>query len=344
MSVFNPSGDVGSSSEDEDVFEKEMVKFQKTIEEKEKRDVANLEISLNKDGLRRLLSETQDAGHRDMLERFIRLPDKIEFKPGINLIIGDNGGGKSTLAKALFLAMKVDQTADSLRKCAYESDAFRQAQTTSQETVFNPRGNRWELMWIHQAGLAAEIAKNIEITDAHSADSVEYCDIPEIIGEVKSRQQEDVRDIKELNVMQRHREQGLREIASKEGRAYEGTSTPVLLNVQIIGEVAGQNKGRSHRQTIDSILFDKMYNGRVKKEGKPYIHFLDEPEAGASPWVHEKLEGWIDTVTDINPQKPKSIVITPTNSVVLYMSGLPRIDLRYPEKGIHVPDGSPDES
>lgn len=91
---------------------------------------------------------------------------------------------------------------------------------------------------------------------------------------------------------------------------------------------------RSHRQTVD---FGLSYMTGAKKDGQnPGVYFLDEPETGMSPRRHRKIIEELRELTIKN-----SIVIVPTNSVVLFESDLPRIDLGCPERGIFRPSQYP---
>jgi len=91
---------------------------------------------------------------------------------------------------------------------------------------------------------------------------------------------------------------------------------------------------RSHRQTVD-FAFSQIREGKDRGE-HPGVYIIDEPETGMSPRRHRGIAEELYGSTVDN-----SIIITPTNSVVLFESDLPRIDLDFPERGIHRPSEYP---
>ena len=53
-----------------------------------------------------------------VLEAIARLPERLEFKPGVTLIFGENGGGKTTLANAIRLSLNAEKL---LKDGSYDS-------------------------------------------------------------------------------------------------------------------------------------------------------------------------------------------------------------------------------
>lgn len=116
--------------------------------------------------------------------------------------------------------------------------------------------------------------------------------------------------------------------------------------IDIKGE--GSFNFKSTRQTVDEELigYKKHRNSprkRIGQEGPDIqgrVEFVDEPESGLSPRRHIKIADEIYNI--FGSPEDGNIIIVPTNSVVLFDSDLPRIDLDYPERGIHRPSKYPD--
>ena len=253
----------------------------------------------------------QAQGQRELeelLERFQRLPEKLQFQPGITLIVGENGSGKSTLAKALFLQAKYQQTLRHDReRPAFRGDQeeFARAEVSAYQYVFEPsKSLAYERVWLNQAGLASDVAKSMTVDNFHSAaqsgDYIEYTDFPQVIGQ-QTRGEYD----------------------------YAASDFDK-------GNFNGWEDHRSHRQTVDQFVFGELERKKERNPGAK-VYFFDEPETGMSPRLHRNIEQEI-----IDCTTGGSIVVVPTNSVVLFDSDLPRIDLDFPERGIHVPSQFPE--
>ena len=95
-----------------------------------------------------------------------------------------------------------------------------------------------------------------------------------------------------------------------------------------LGNVA---MGMSSRQAID--MLESMSKDRHRQSSLS-IRIYDEPELGMSPRRHrdELLPMLEDRVSD------GCVELVPSNSIVLYESSLPRIDLETPELGIFTPE------
>lgn len=269
------------------------------------------------------LIEERRADISRTVEAISRLPETISFKPGITLIVGENGLGKSTLAKALRYAGIIHDYA--MREGNMEDAA---------DLTLNPSSAIVdEKTELYGAGLAPDIARHIRVdyyghmpyTTPH------YYDASEIIGRQKTL------DIQAGRTDYRYDELG-------QSRQYVGTHS---------------RTGRSHRQTVDDQLFGYLKSEKesdierksrrsAREDGKKYpinldttgpqVYFIDEPETGMSPKRHKHLA---EEVLDVTHEG--ATIILPTNSTVLYDSDLPRIDLEHPERGIFRPSEYPED-
>lgn len=312
--------------------------------EKNERVAAALNVGID----RRLLEEAAEAAkddrEKELLLLFAALPEQLQFKPGATLVIGENGSGKSTLAKALYLAMMKRQKIDNQKNYAAENvirgwrikdsiKHFDNAEETAEKETFSGRSDMGHMLWIHQAGLAPKLSRVMKINEGHSMAVVRYADFHEIIGSLKARSEEGVVDVMTG--------QGdlLREVKREPGHKSKLSQERQEDLERALEDMTKHSKQRgSARQTVDQAT-KTIIHGDYPKSG-PSIFFLDEPESGLSPFRHEKIEELIDTLID-SSHNPGSISVVPTNSTKLYESDLPRIDLRYPERGIFKPSQFP---
>lgn len=301
-----------------------MKDFLDAFRTKEKPSTTVLEISIDKDKLaqtpipRRKRPSWEEGSEEEgvreleaMIENFGRLPERMSFQPGITLIVGENGQGKTTLAKALYVALERQDIIDDRRMWGAmlkDIEQFNDAEGTGDRTVFEPSVGNPSFIWNRQAGLAPQIAKTIRVENVARGKrnpATTYKDFPELIGE------------------RRGLEWKWKEMDMVKGGEEDWWTT-------------GENMDyRSHRQTVDRFIFDE-----IRRESgfdtDPNIYFFDEPETGMSPRRHAQLDQELQEVT------PKgSMIIVPTNSVYLYQTDLPRIDLEHPERGVHRPSEYP---
>lgn len=273
--------------------------------------------------------ESQLAERRHDLEATIEaiagLPEILEFKPGITLIVGENGLGKSTLAKALrYAAIIADKT---MRRGDHEE---------AKDEVLNPRAG-WgdDKAELYDSGLAPEITEHIHVDFFGDCSGLtpHYFDAAELLG----------------------RQRTLNKQAGRSDYRYDERGN----SIHTAGSFA--RDGMSHRQTVDDQLFDylkdekedELRNHERKKlrteispvrnitmldRSGPRVYFIDEPETGMSPKRHKHLADEILNVTHEG-----ATIILPTNSTVLYDSDLPRIDLEHPERGIFRPSEYPED-
>ena len=98
-----------------------------------------------------------------------------------------------------------------------------------------------------------------------------------------------------------------------------------------------RNDYTSARQYMDEALEDRAnLRSTVAERADRRIVFIDEPETGISPW-RQRAE--LTEAITRDALGEDSVAIVPTNSLVLFeRADIPRIDLRYPELGIHKPE------
>lgn len=98
-----------------------------------------------------------------------------------------------------------------------------------------------------------------------------------------------------------------------------------------IAHVFDPVKNLSQRQSREA-AYEKMITDLGGKSTPSLITF-DEFETGLDPWRHGDIEMMLRNLVH-----PDSTVLVATNSPVLVLnSNLPRIDLRFPQRGVHLP-------
>ncbi len=323
------------------------------------REGTALTINIDKD----LLADLELPPNLEpMRETFLRLPEKLEFKPGITLIFGENGVGKSTLASTLLYAINYELTFQGYLDNGETIEKARE--NAKMITLEKPttRGTKYE-EYI-EAGFAPILAQAIKIDVVQTAVSPQLLNIQAEVGRVSEKD-------RSLGSQPGFRENYMGGF-EMDGNAY---SDEDITNI-----TAGR---KSSRQTVDEFVdqsldylfsnprhsvkrafstdttdglpaanwdkpdFMKLHelaeaeesrqrwgDQRPSKEKKYYpgIMFIDEPESGISPKRHIRLP---DEIGHWAPEG--STLIVPTNSPILYETNLPRIDLDTPEKGIFTP-------
>ncbi len=257
-----------------------------------------------------------------MIENFSKLPERLQFEPGITLIVGNNGTGKSTLSRALHLASTYAEVVNyKIARGASPEDARKSAAYIVDKPTY--KENNTTDIELRAAGIPQEIAGAFVGDVSLGSDiSPRYTDIGQIFGEhiIEARRNAESRD----------------SMGDQMITAEDGSRKIVNMTVRTEGEL-DQSHG-STRQTIDRELAHIKENRatRASKRGEtgPFISFVGEPETGLSPSRHNNLEA---EISNIFLDQAGDTVIVPTNSVILYNSDLPRIDLDFPERGIHRP-------
>lgn len=302
-----------------------------TTRNEEQLSSASLTVHIDRQKLRDIDvgGRTLTENLQELQETFLKLPETLQFQPGITLVVGENGSGKSTLARAIYFKMKEGEYLRTLKAKQDElrafdaDDPFIKSQLQTDEELsqsayhltYEPGGTYDHLLEIKFAGFAPKVAHAIDLEARYTASSGSFGDMPRLEYDnfpVILASEEDV-----------------------EGSSIYGLGSDQDRDVDRDLTVKGKRRG-SHRQTAERVIFNRLKEQRDKNPNAKKVHFFDEPETGLSPRRHqhlvEDLRGLIDE---------GSIAIVPTNSIVLYQSDLPRIDLDFPERGIHKPSDFP---
>ena len=236
------------------------------------------------------------------LDAISALPERLHFEPGLTLIVGENGIGKSTLARALNASANL---------CAWQQDNPDESEESVEgmPTFFTgERGSGGNAYDVLPSPLVKYIAPLVKVDNLLNFGNLQYHDLTIIMGSDAHRG-----------------------FATSRGTEEESTLI----------------EPRSHRQSVDSFFeWKKIEKDRANQRNNkgervdegPQVYFIDEPETGLSPRRHLRLDELIRDCTFEG-----SIVILPTNSIVLYESDLPRIDLDHPERGIFRPSEYPED-
>ncbi len=263
-----------------------------------------------------------------LIDTMSRLPERLEFEKGVTLIVGENGSGKSTLAKALKFVCEYADWYEMLREKGKDEKEARES--ARERTIGGRGGSKGEEL--AASGLAPTIAQAMfEDASILSAGTPRYVDVGEIYGRIMLWRKESSQD-------QHHA---------------LATTSPDGVPITRIDVTKGSVSGGagSARQSVDieleqfrksNLEENRMMSGRRQAVGDGrevadgVVEFLDEPENGLSPRRHLNIEEEIESTIG-SELIENSIIIVPTNSVVLFESDVPRIDLDYPERGIHRP-------
>jgi len=235
-------------------------------------------------------------------EVVMRLPEQLQFEPGITLVVGENGSGKTTLAKALHYISQIEWGVAHNHEDREDAISF----------VLEPPPNFGTILDIKNSGLAPHIARTMSASSYAAVKDyrvTQYWDFAKEAGRLSQLENEMVTD------------------AWHKRMRGEGEITSI------------SSDRESNRQSIDRNMVEQIRGGGKRVRG-PQIDFFDEPEVGMDPMRHTRI---LDELKSFSPEN--SITIVPTNSPVLFANPeIPRIDLRYPERGIFKPKDYPEEN
>ncbi|MCA9332906.1 AAA family ATPase [Candidatus Saccharibacteria bacterium] len=282
-------------------------------------------------------------------ETFQKLPERLEFRPGVNLIFGPNGSGKTTFTRAIHYAIEAhDRYQDRILEGDSEEDAINFANAVFE--LPKNRGSHFEDYLM--AGAAPQIASCINIERYANNTYPRYCNAQEEVGRQLQLQREmaSQHSFRELGSFfefdgPAHSSDKLLEDASQNLSARQTVDRDIETFLDVSFTMRRWNTDHSTEVEFPDWEipeeFSKMSRGRAlgrlglqrKRDYYPGITFVDEPETGLDVQRHINLPESIQT------WYPKgSIMVVPTNSTELFRSNLPRINFITPEKGIYIPE------
>lgn len=314
----------------------------------EKRAVAPVELTLGFDS--EALSAMNVPPHLEPLrETLMRFPERLDFQPGPTLIFGPNGSGKTTLATSILYAL---EAAEDYRYMIDRGRTEEEAQAFMARRFEMPGNRGTDFENFLAAGMAPHIAKCMKLYAYTNNTYPKYCNTQEEVGRVAQIQRDMAR--------QMGRREAFGPYFEPSGNQYDNDylasrSADNASARQTVDETLGQYlrgvfdprhlvEGKTGGWGVPSELSkprepdtgDDVFGFRSagrQRNYAPGIAFIDEPETGLDPRRHIKLP---ETLGSWYPEG--SILIVPSNSVELFRSPLPRIDLSEPEKGIHIPE------
>ena len=186
---------------------------------------------------------------RRIIEVLMRLPEQLEFKPGVTLVVGENGSGKTTLAKALHYVAQIEWTTANNPSVENKGKAMKR--------ILEPSPNVGQTIDIKNAGLAPHIAKAMSAGSyaaAKGAEATEYWDFAKEAGRLTH----------------------LHDTMATEAWFKREKEATLSINRE------------SNRQSVDKIMVERIRREK-EATGGPQINFFDEPEVGMSPMRHMKL-------------------------------------------------------
>jgi predicted ATPase len=250
------------------------------------------------------------------LDALMALPEHLSFQPGITLIVGENGLGKSTLAKALRFAAKVVDRAE-----FFDDDLEEVKEWELDMSTAGKSSNTFER---DMSGMAPYIARHLNVDAMQNFGHLRYYDSAEIMGAHNQKRQEMANDYR-IDYS----------VDAAEGRSHRQTIDRDLFSY--IKDQTDKELVRRQRKTVAIASGEVASKGAPHSSEGPQLYFFDEPEVGMSPSRQRRLQEQLMEIT-----YPGSALIIPTNSIVMYDSDLPRIDLEYPERGIFQPSEYPE--
>lgn len=241
-------------------------------------------------------NETIYAQRREELQKVLdsisSLPEDLVFEPGITLIVGENGTGKSTFERAIQLRVLLESRYQEGLGRDLSFAEFMQRQLDPEKFSLTNSPNEPT-----PSPLSILLVPHISLSSFESQADHFYLDAPVISGYKDSLG----KDIVEMDM------------------------------------TYGGSHGQTSQGALEHLEDRKAeYNNAVSRKILPTLGpgviFMDEIETGLSPQNHRKLPGRIgDALIE------GSIALFATNSVVMYDTDLPRIDLSNPQLGIHKP-------
>ncbi len=280
-------------------------------------------------------------------ETFMRLPERLEFRPGVNLIFGPNGSGKTTFARAINYAIESEAR---YQGHIEEGKSEEEARKWADSTFELPRNRGTSFEEYITAGAAPLIASTLRIEEYATNTCTIYCNSQEQVGRHmqlnrEMARQPRVRDIGPFFEISgdAHSSDELLEDASQNLSARQTVDRDIEGFLDISFSLKWNAKDDGSIELPDWEIpeeFSKMSRHKAlgrfglnrKRKYYPGIAFIDEPETGMDVQRHLALPNNIKTW-----YPEGSIMVVPTNSTELYRSNHSRIDLTKPELGIFTP-------
>lgn len=256
--------------------------------------------------------------HR-VFENLSSLPEKLEFKPGVTLIVGENGSGKSTLTHAMFMVLQSMQVGRELQGLSgLALDNF----ITSYTGIDGARDAYFlEDIDGSMSPLAAAVSGCISIDASKGVRVGHYIDFTTLAG----REAETRSNAK--------RNAGVDLFSINNG----ASSFPSIggFNKPVVVEKGSH--GQNNRAELDRILNgdygDMQHRAMDQSSNSPIIVIIEEPENGLDPKNHREM---IQKLKAVQRTDPNLVLIVNTNSVIGYEDPeIARVSLWEPEKGIH---------
>jgi ABC-type branched-subunit amino acid transport system ATPase component len=333
----------------------QMREFTRLHEQQESRETAVFKVRINKEALRVSLPQAHNPTERGMIEMFLKFPEEIEFQPGVTLIVGENGSGKTTISRAFALALEAQINADwsmgqSIQQLGWKKDArsrsdaveaFQTAKADAraraagqQHTGLRSLGKDLE---IAQAGFAPVLSSAIEVADHTSDGQTEnFIDVAALKGEATAREASGFL-ANTMVSLEDHMMAAERHEAAQPKMSFDAARDEIAARMAQNG---------STRQFIDKALKRKIEGESADQRGRRIL-FMDEVFEGMSPMRQKAVNRELEELTkaaegsEYDPNKPRATIGLPTNSLKLYESDMPRIDTRFPGWGIFRPSEHP---
>lgn len=286
-------------------------------------DKQDLSVTFDRQKLEDLLSRAPNKA-KEVVDSVLKMPEQLEFKTGATLIIGENGAGKSAIAKAIYLAIYAEQE--------------RQRGRTGNLEDINKGHPAWDMI-VSGGPLVVELSEAIKLNlNADSKFGVEYLDYGRLHGRTAQLMEEQDNENRSgfLGVDKNGYQIGIKGKGASRIPHFDSEPDVVAEEEKNSSLKQHRDKYMSARQSMDDDLTQwRKRIARILELNDEVVTILDEPEVGLGPrrQIAELKKMIMEDAGD------RAMAIVPTNSIALYQdNSLPRIDLDHPELGIHYPN------